>query len=264
LYPVDGGEPRITPMTFNEEGSEANPCGFYTVNVDLRGLYGECNMHATRERSWDITNQPDKITDGEYLVFHNISPKLPINATMARLVGVDPKKPGGRPLWRGDVVVVKTSPWPAPIAIGAGDHMDYLDVPPQALELFTAGAIRHWYNSDVWRDGIKVEQQFIETIRKGEETWPTMQQLYTSGFYEKKYEKTVRMMHRLATHQIEEMKREDLDNIVACGNCYVLGSSLTQPLRVCGGCRNEKYCSTECQKLAWKDHKAACKASQKK
>jgi hypothetical protein len=98
MYPADGSGARITPMQFSEDGANANPHAFYTINVDLRSLYGRSNMHATRQKTWDITNQPDRATEGEYQLFHNISPKLPINVTMARLVGVDPRKPGKRPL----------------------------------------------------------------------------------------------------------------------------------------------------------------------
>lgn len=160
LYPADGGEPRITPMAFNEEGANANPYGFYTINVDLRRLYGQRNMHATRQLTVDLENQPDKSTEGEYSLFHNISPKLPINASMARLVGVDPKKPGTRPLWRGDVVVVKMQKWPGPLVRGGGAHMDYVDAPPPALHLFSSIFIPNWYKSDRWRDSLQEEEQF--------------------------------------------------------------------------------------------------------
>jgi hypothetical protein len=124
IFPADGGEPRISPMTFSEAGAKSNPYGLYTVNVDLWSLYGNRNMHATRSQGWDMTNQPHDVMNGAYDVFHNISPKLPINITMARIVGVDPNRPGQRPLWRGDVVAVKTSEWPEPIPTGAGAHMD--------------------------------------------------------------------------------------------------------------------------------------------
>ncbi|KAJ7779911.1 hypothetical protein B0H16DRAFT_1711142 [Mycena metata] len=148
LFPADGSEPCITPMTFNEAGSEANPCGFYTVNVELRPRYGACNMRAVR----------------------HMDPKLPVNASMVRIVGVDPKKPGKRPLWRGDVVVVKTLEWPGPIIAGGGAHMDYLDVPPQILQLFTTRLIPYWYNSDRWLNFLEEEKERNEMLlRSGQE-----------------------------------------------------------------------------------------------
>ena len=209
VFPADGGDPRISPMTFNEAGAEANPYGFYTVNVDLRDLYGQRNMYATRQKGWDIENQPNKIAEGTYDMFHNVSPKLPVNATMARLVGVDPKKPGKRPLWRGDVVVVKTAEWPEPIPMGAGAHMDYLDVPPQAMELFSSRLVPFWYKSEEWRDFLESEKQWSMTLQsipdydakillddqhlKMEREWPMFQELnpmlsnVKSGFNKKTY-----------------------------------------------------------------------------
>ena len=39
------------------------------------------------------------------------------------------------------------------------------------------------------------------------------------------------------------------------GNCVVCGKS--SPLR-CSGCKVTGFCSVECQKKAWKDHKGVC------
>ncbi|KAJ7272168.1 hypothetical protein C8J57DRAFT_1318033 [Mycena rebaudengoi] len=146
--------------------------------------------------------------------------------------------------------------------------MDYLDVPPQVLELFSSRLIPFWYNSDQWRDYLQEEKAFNDAMLKNEETWPMFQQIFglnlKSGFDQKKHYKTTRITDQLKKKHIKQVERDDLDRIIACGNCGVLGSTLPQPLRVFGGCRNEKYCSTECQKFAWKEHKAPCKASQKR
>ncbi|KAJ7766922.1 hypothetical protein B0H14DRAFT_2633175 [Mycena olivaceomarginata] len=185
--------PAITPMTFSEAGSRSNPCGFYMVNVDLRGLYGEDNMYATRKEPWDITDdRSDGGAGGKYDLFHNISPELPINVAMARLV--------------------------------------------DAMDVFGSHLIPEWYNSNEWRDFFQIERAKNDDW----DDWPL------TDDEKKKVE-------------AEHIKRLDLDNIVACGHCQVNASSLAQPLRVCGGCRNQKYCSTECQKLAWKEHKVVCK-----
>ena len=45
-----------------------------------------------------------------------------------------------------------------------------------------------------------------------------------------------------------------LNKIEACSHCGVKD----KPLGRCGKCRNEAYCSKECQKAAWKTHKAEC------
>ncbi|KAJ7251628.1 hypothetical protein C8J57DRAFT_1238453 [Mycena rebaudengoi] len=111
---------------------------------------------------------------------------------MARLVGVDPKKPGQRPLWQGDVVVVKRAEWPEPSPIGAGAHMDYLDFPPEAIGLVIR-LILEWYGSDRWRDLFKLEREFNDSLMEMERTWPAMKKLYQlsnnvpSGFDQKKH-----------------------------------------------------------------------------
>ncbi|KAF7343031.1 Zf-MYND domain containing protein [Mycena venus] len=225
-------------------------------------------MHATRDQGLDVNNQPHKITEGEYELYHNISPKLPINLCMARLVGVDPKRPGQRPLWRGDVVVVKRAEWPEPIPMGAGAHMDYLDFPPQAIELVSQFLLK-WYNSDQWRDFFRTEREFNDSLLKMEQTWPSMKKLYQlpdnipSGFDQKKHDKTSRLIDRLVAKERKNVERQELDKTTVCGHCKVSGASTDQPLRLCSGCRIERYCSITCQKLAWKEHKTICKAAHK-
>ncbi|KAJ7088530.1 hypothetical protein B0H15DRAFT_800980 [Mycena belliarum] len=101
---------------------------------------------------------------------------------------------------------------------------------------FGSHLIPEWYNSDDWRDFFQIERAKNDDW----DDWPLTDD-------EKK------------EVEAEHIKRLDLDDIVACGHCQVNASSLAQPLRVCGGCRNQKYCSTECQKHAWKKHKVVCK-----
>lgn len=43
--------------------------------------------------------------------------------------------------------------------------------------------------------------------------------------------------------------------------CFVCGESKTKDgaaLMVCGNCGSARYCSRECQKQAWKEHKKFC------
>lgn len=160
LYPADGGDPTLTRMVFSAEGAKAHPLhdrDRYRTNVDLRSLYGEENMFAIRSKEWGVESLD---LDEQYALYHNISPELPINLAMARLVGADPKMPGRRPLWRGDVVVIKRSKWP-PRGWGYKIYdaqMDrYLDMPPGALDLFNFHLIPKWYNSDKWLDFLQDE-----------------------------------------------------------------------------------------------------------
>jgi hypothetical protein len=45
--------------------------------------------------------------------------------------------------------------------------------------------------------------------------------------------------------------------VKTCNSCHKIDKGLS----VCGSCKKVYYCSVECQKLDWKQHKAACKES---
>ncbi|KNZ74689.1 hypothetical protein J132_06444 [Termitomyces sp. J132] len=112
IYPADGKEPYITRMEFNQAGAK-HPFGLYTTAVDLRSTYGK-SLQGIRRQLLTVENQPDKELEGDYCIYFNIDRKLPLNLAMARIAGINPKHPGTRPTWRGDVVVVKEKEWPEP------------------------------------------------------------------------------------------------------------------------------------------------------
>ncbi|KAJ7818010.1 hypothetical protein B0H13DRAFT_2134017 [Mycena leptocephala] len=166
LYPAAGGRPRITPMPFSEDGTKALPYGgdLYTSHVDLRSLYGAANMFATRHTQWNVDDPADDMEE-RYIAYHNLSPQLPVNATMARLVGANPSRPGRHHMWRGDVVVVKQRDWPGPFTRGGGLHIDYVNMPPHAMDLLNTHLIPKWYNSQSWLDFLQSEEQWNEQLR---------------------------------------------------------------------------------------------------
>ena len=49
----------------------------------------------------------------------------------------------------------------------------------------------------------------------------------------------------------------DRTDKLVCGYC---GKSSAEKLRLCSQCKSVAYCGTECQKSAWKGHKAFCKS----
>jgi len=146
-------------MTFNEDGSK-HPYGLYTTAIDLRSNYGT-HMHSIHIQMLGVENQPDKHNEGEYIIYYNLSPALPVNTAMALIMGVNPKRPGWRPIWRGDVVIVKTQEWPLPIGMGEGAHMDYVDVRLSVMSLFNS-CIRRWYHSEGWANTLNTEQEMRE------------------------------------------------------------------------------------------------------
>jgi hypothetical protein len=96
-----------------------------------------------------------QLYDG-YAVYHNLSPRLPVNLAMARVVDVDPNTPGRRPLWRGDVIVVRRL-----IEQGPMIEQSHCDMPPNALELFNSKIIPELYNSPQWRNILCWEERLI-------------------------------------------------------------------------------------------------------
>ena len=46
------------------------------------------------------------------------------------------------------------------------------------------------------------------------------------------------------------------EEVFFCSNCGI--SSQETQLRKCGRCRNERYCSRDCQKAKWPEHKKRC------
>lgn len=160
LYPASGEEPHIVDMTFSEAGS-CHPHAIYSRSVDLRLLHKRC-MAGVRVYRFGATNQADSCDDGEYIIYFNIDPKLPLNRSVARVLGVDPAIPMSRPIHiRGDAVVVKTQEWPGPLVVGGGAHMDYLDVQPSARLIND----RMWvarYADPTWDDFMQEEQHFCE------------------------------------------------------------------------------------------------------
>jgi hypothetical protein len=50
------------------------------------------------------------LSSGKYLLYYNMSPKLPLNRCIARIIGVDPNELEPELFWRGDVVGMKFAP----------------------------------------------------------------------------------------------------------------------------------------------------------
>ncbi|KAF8055574.1 hypothetical protein FPV67DRAFT_820325 [Lyophyllum atratum] len=152
-------------MVFSKEGAKHRK-GFYTTAVDLRALYGKSLHSGVGVQMLNFEDQPDKTEiEGEYMVYYNLDLKLPLNLALARLVGINPKRPGSRPTWRGDVVVVKSQKWPGPLIMGGGAHVDWVDVSlavEGSLEIF----FRRWYASKEWELIIEEETSMLEILKR--------------------------------------------------------------------------------------------------
>ncbi|KAF7187859.1 hypothetical protein HII31_10759 [Pseudocercospora fuligena] len=70
-----------------------------------------------------------------------------------------------------------------------------------------------------------------------------------------------------ASYRSEQAKEDPTWNLVecptkttsACGKCGIEDGAEGQALEVCGGCRRVLYCSKECQKADWTEHRTGCK-----
>lgn len=168
FFPADGTEPRIIPKTFSEAGSKANPESFFTIAVDLRGHYRK-HMASTYCRFVD--NSPNPITlkcnEGEFIFYSNVSPELPINKSVAQVVGIDPIAFESKIFWRGDVIVVKAQDWPGPLAIGGGNHKLYHDVDP-SFQATAELVLRNTYKLDDHKEWIRDTVSFSQgSVRSG-------------------------------------------------------------------------------------------------
>ncbi|KAJ7756717.1 hypothetical protein B0H14DRAFT_2977269 [Mycena olivaceomarginata] len=160
LYPAEKhAQPTIVSMTFAERDVEAIPLGFESIDIDVARLYGRENIYAARQKWWCSNNNPELDSNETYTLYYNLNPDLPVNWTMASLVGVDPESPGKRLLWRGDAVVVKWRQW-------RGEYVDYVDMTPDMMNKFNSKAIPEWYNSSAWHNVIDDEEEFIEEFLK--------------------------------------------------------------------------------------------------
>ncbi|KXN80583.1 hypothetical protein AN958_10468 [Leucoagaricus sp. SymC.cos] len=96
VFTADGSGSQLMPMVTRSVAKEDNAAlGCVDRCVDLGATYG-AEVRKTRSRGFVKS----------YLVFYNLSPNLPVNRTLARLVDFSPNDTP-RLFWRGDVVVMR-------------------------------------------------------------------------------------------------------------------------------------------------------------
>ena len=101
VFPAQGSEPQIVDMTIRTVTTEdtRNVCSFDRT-VDLLATYGS-EYRKTR-------TVPMGYFDN-YLLHYNMSPKLPLNRCIARILDIDPDASNieSELFWRGDAVAMK-------------------------------------------------------------------------------------------------------------------------------------------------------------
>lgn len=165
IYPVNGDKPHVQQMVFNEAGAD-HPNGFYVTAVDLRDTYGKY-VRQTLVQRFGVFETETTVADnhnGDYIIYFNLNLSLPLNLSIAHLLGINPKLPGPRPTWRGDVVVVRHRPWQAEIT-GTIPVREWLDIAP-TMQARVDSSFASWYNSKRWATRIEDEKRWADEMRR--------------------------------------------------------------------------------------------------
>ncbi|KAJ7770268.1 hypothetical protein DFH07DRAFT_806290 [Mycena maculata] len=210
-----------------------------------------------------------------------MSRRLPQNAALCKLLGVDPKRPGERPMFRGDVVVVKSYTVHILEGISATyPERTYVDFPALKMEVVDE-IIRSWYQSAGWMDMAFKDDQEYELPRGSIPlNWDWRNPTHIPGFdydaHDDEDRKKVKAAKRLLSAGIlfiylwmncsqflfgpDEKRKERYERFAArrCAHC---GKADLPPRSKCSQCHNAHYCSQECQKANWKEHKAECRTA---
>ncbi|KAK0460126.1 uncharacterized protein EV420DRAFT_252700 [Desarmillaria tabescens] len=272
LFPANGDQPCVVDMIFSAAGAKSHPRGFYNTAVDLRGLYGKYTAGYTRLLNLSIQDHGEQI-DGQYHLYYNVSPRLPVNYSMARIIGVDPKRPSSRPMWKGDVVIVKMQQQDK-----EPQSMSYLDI-SIAVQETAEKIIRGWYNSDMWAPNARIHHEsldcesfsdrcvshdlvdvFVVHLANEDPTDPCLKLLKDSGGYElvteeKKRRKQEKILERIVADEKKRLVRYDKFGSNVCADC---GASNLPARSQCSKCKRVFYCSVECQRRDWREHKEHC------
>ena len=101
VLPSDGSEPRLVDMNVRTVTlDDTSRIQVYNRTVDPLILYGN---EYRKTRVWSV---PQGVL-GKHVLYFNMSPKLPVNCCVARIVGVDPDELFSKLFWRGDVIVMR-------------------------------------------------------------------------------------------------------------------------------------------------------------
>lgn len=101
VLPSDGSEPRLVDMTVRSATQDdITNFKLYSRTLDLLVPYGN---EYRKTRVWPV---PD-VNPGKHLLYFNMSPKLPLNRCVARIVDANPDDLKSKLFWRGDVVMMK-------------------------------------------------------------------------------------------------------------------------------------------------------------
>jgi len=99
ILPARVSEPRIDNLPVSPSSDP------YYVSPEFNN--DKFQLSAMCIQQFFLHHQADPDDNGEYFIYFRTSPTLPVNATIAKLIGVSVGDLGARAFWRGDAFVVK-------------------------------------------------------------------------------------------------------------------------------------------------------------
>ncbi|KAJ6521915.1 hypothetical protein DFH09DRAFT_212165 [Mycena vulgaris] len=188
---------------------------------------------------------------------------LPQNTALSKLLGVDPKRPGKRPMFRGDVAIVTSATMHVLEGLSATYPLrTYMDFPDFKME-FAHDFMRRWYQSAGWADmSFKDEQSDELPPGSIPLDWDWRNPTHIPGFdYDGEDEKERQQKKASKRLVTADNKRQERYERFASRRCAYCGITELPPRSKCSRCLSAHYCSPECQKAHWKDHKEDCRSA---
>ncbi len=156
IFPADGSAIRTANMTVEAAPAAADISALRKFNrcVDMTSAYGA--EHRNSQTRIMVYDEPNTSYRPAYIVFCNRSLRLPINLTIAKLVGVTPSvlQSKKRLFWRGDVVAMKVR-WTPGKKFGA---VDVLDAHVSELGSLELEFLRTQYHQGFWERELRCDE----------------------------------------------------------------------------------------------------------
>ncbi|KAJ7707464.1 hypothetical protein B0H17DRAFT_1191955 [Mycena rosella] len=226
------------------------------VAVELTAHYGG-NARDTYFKSFQNYGE-------EYPVYFNMSRRLPRNAALYKLFGEDPRRPGKRPTFRGDVVVVASKT--VHVLEGLSSMYPvrmYIDFPTFMMESAEEIMVK-WYRSTTWADTRFKDEQDTE-LPPGAlpPTWDWRHPTHIPGLPYDAYDKENRQREKASERLIAaDNKRQERYARFAARCCAGCSTAELPTRSICARCHRAHYCSVVCQKAHWKEHKQYCRSAE--
>ncbi|KAJ7255350.1 hypothetical protein C8J57DRAFT_1346255 [Mycena rebaudengoi] len=256
LYPANSDDPTFVQLDFGAGGPVLQSYGYeITSSVDLHPIFGDYTRDFTRLKTFNLEDLEDEPLDGDHRIFFNISQKLPLNRSVAKILGVDLSQPQMRPFWRGDLVVIKERviDCPRPWTIAKDIEKSI----PGSVKQF----LKTWYDSVEWENFFQLGKQnhHVNTLMANAQIATVLNLMKNPNYITERDAKLDRQTRALdEVLKDVEKRREEYSQELPERSCATCGADKLPSASRCSGCHEVYYCSKICQKQDWKTHKTVC------